>query len=144
MTKPGNTPEAISDEDLVGVQDAGSRLAQQIGVILSSEGREPSKGVILSSEGAEPNLKKALTASDAGARGTSPRRPILALTDQSAQVGPVKPARSAPQLVRLAHHKTAPLAQHDPVHADQTMPAEHGLDTFGLMRQQASKDRMPA
>jgi hypothetical protein len=65
MTKDQNTPEVISDDDLDGVQGAGSKdkmTAVKKGVILSSEGAEPSfkKGVILSSEGVEPSLKKGI------------------------------------------------------------------------------------
>ena len=55
MSNDHDTPETISDDDLDHVQGAGSRLTKQKGVILSSEGREPSKGVNLSSEGVEPS-----------------------------------------------------------------------------------------
>lgn len=71
MTKDQNSPEMISDDELDGVQGAGSKLEKVDGkivmheemetvfmdrktagkgVILSSEGREPSKGIVMHEE----------------------------------------------------------------------------------------------
>ncbi|MBY4892823.1 hypothetical protein KUL25_08605 [Rhodobacteraceae bacterium N5(2021)] len=62
MTKtPDHIPATeLSDDDLDAVQGAGNRVQQAStkGVILSSEGREPSKGVVLSSESHEPTFKR--------------------------------------------------------------------------------------
>lgn len=71
MTKDQISPEMISDDDLDGVQGAGSKLEKADRKIVMHEEMETvfmdrraaGKGIVLSSESHEPSLKKGVVLS---------------------------------------------------------------------------------